>query len=93
VIVAAPKPARAVACKWSVRIGGTDYAVTPWLYGVTRCWRLDKADGTHHEVSLGAFGPACTCPAATYQARPCKHVRALARLGCLPVTPDGGAHL
>src|SRR5262249_38123360 len=93
------KPQPADLCRLTVTIRGTCYTarpVRPEADGVTRAWRLRKADGTTYDVADTAHGATCDCADQTFRhegidAAGCKHVRALRALGLIDPEGDGPA--
>lgn len=51
-------------------------------------YRLTKDDGEFYDVHLDEWGPACSCPHATFRGAnnrvPCKHCLAMMACGLLP---------
>lgn len=71
-------------------ISGEVYALA-WLSPhptvASGAWRLTKNDGTTYDIHVDAFGPHCSCPAATYRgentADVCKHCAAMRATGVI----------
>ena len=94
------KPAHGTA-RLTLTINGVSYAVRPLApdagSGVSRAYRLRKADGTAYVVSQHAHGAHCECGDFCWRhdginSLGCKHIRSLAAVGLIDVPAEADDH-